>query len=55
MSKENAIEKLDDLEKLLDERISEYHNIGINSAEKHALMLYRGYVWDCRNEIRKGK
>jgi len=57
--KDEIIEEIDGLEKLLSDRISELHNLcgKINGttlqAERHAFILYRNTLWDIRNKIIK--
>jgi hypothetical protein len=43
---DNALYELDELLKLLTERISDLHEVKGGMQARHAYVLYRKYVWD---------
>lgn len=49
----DAIEELDELEKLLTERISDMYEIKGMMQARHAYILYRQKVWNVRDILKK--
>jgi len=47
-----AIETLDELQKLLTERISDLHEVKGGMQARHAYCYYRKYVWDAINLLK---
>jgi len=59
-NKEEILETVDELSKLLDDRISELHNLcgvkeNLLQGERHAFCYYRNYVWKIRDLARQIK
>lgn len=53
---DTAIDTLEELDRLLTERISELHlktsqNIALYQSERHAFVLYRNIVWQAKHEL----
>ena len=51
---DNALELLDDLSKLLDDRIEDLYQVKGGMQSRHAYMFYRDKVWAAREELRNG-
>lgn len=51
---DNALELLDDLSKLLDDRISDLYQIKGGMQSRHAYMFYRDKVWNAIDELKNG-
>ena len=51
---DSALEILDDLSKLLDDRISDLYQIKGGMQSRHAYMFYRDKVWSAMSELRQG-
>lgn len=49
---DNALEILDDLSKLLDDRISDLYQIKGGMQSRHAYMFYRDKVWNAIDELK---
>ena len=49
----NVIGDLDFLTKLLDDRISDLHNVKGGQQARHSYMLYRKYLWEIKAELHK--
>jgi hypothetical protein len=48
-----ALEHNNDLSKMLDDRISDLHQIKGGQQARHAFILYRQYLWNVRDLLRK--
>ena len=48
---ENIIDNIDELSKLLDERIVDLHNIKGAMQARHAYIFYRKLVWNIRDGL----
>ena len=48
----DAISILDDLSKLLDDRISDLYEIKGSMQSRHAYMFYRDKVWDALDKLK---
>ena len=51
---DNALEILDDLSKLLDDRISDLYQVKGGMQSRHAYMFYRDKVWNAISELKQG-
>lgn len=51
---DNALELLDDLSKLLDDRISDLYQVKGGMQSRHAYMFYRDKVWNAMSELNQG-
>ena len=51
---DNALEILDDLSKLLDDRISDLYQVKGGMQSRHAYMFYRDKVWNVISELKQG-
>ena len=51
----DAISILDDLSKLLDDRISDLYEIKGAMQSRHAYMFYRDKVWDAIDKLKDAK
>ena len=51
---DNALEILDDLSKLLDDRISDLYQVKGGMQSRHAYMFYRDKVWNAISELKEG-
>lgn len=49
---DNALELLDDLSKLLDDRISDLYGVKGGMQSRHAYMFYRDKVWGAIDELK---
>lgn len=50
---DNALEILDDLSKLLDDRISDLYQVKGGMQSRHAYMFYRDKVWNAISELKE--
>jgi hypothetical protein len=50
----DVFEDLNHLSKLMDDMISDLHNIKGGQTARHSYMLYRKYIWDIQDELKKG-
>lgn len=50
---DTAYEILNDLSKLLDERIVDLHEVKGGMQARHAYIFYRKHVWDAMDALRK--
>jgi hypothetical protein len=51
---DSALEILDDLSKLLDDRISDLYQVKGGMQSRHAYMFYRDKVWNAMRELNQG-
>jgi hypothetical protein len=51
---DNALEILDDLSKLLDDRVSDLYQVKGGMQSRHAYMFYRDKVWGAMSELNQG-
>ena len=51
---DSALELLDDLSKLLDDRISDLYQVKGGMQSRHAYMFYRDKVWNAMSELNQG-
>lgn len=49
---DKALELLDDLSKLLDDRIEDLYQVKGGMQSRHAYMFYRDKVWDAISELK---
>lgn len=49
--KEDCAEILDELESLIQEKISELHNVKGAQTERHAYIYYRALVWQLKTAL----
>ncbi len=52
---DNALEILDDLSKLFDDRVSDLYQVKGGMQSRHAFMFYRDKVWSAMRELKQGK
>jgi hypothetical protein len=50
----NVIDNLDHLSKLMNDMIVDMHNVKGGQQVRHSYMLYRKYLWDIKDELKKG-
>jgi hypothetical protein len=50
----NIFEDLDFLSRLMDDMISDMHNVKGGQQVRHSYMLYREYMWKIKAELKKG-
>jgi hypothetical protein len=50
----NVFEDLDFLSRLMDDMISDMHNVKGGQQVRHSYMLYREYMWKIKAELKKG-
>jgi hypothetical protein len=50
----NVFEDLDFLSRLMDDMISDMHNVKGGQQVRHSYMLYREYMWKMKAELKKG-
>jgi hypothetical protein len=50
----NVFEDLDFLSRLMDDMISDMHNVKGGQQTRHSYMLYREYMWKIKSELKKG-
>ena len=51
---DNALELLDDLAKMMDDRIVELHKAQGGQQARHAYIFYREKVWNAMSELNQG-
>jgi hypothetical protein len=51
---DNVFEDLDFLSRLMDDMISDMHNVKGGQQVRHSYMLYREYMWKIKAELKKG-
>ena len=51
---ELVFEDLDFLSRLMDDMISDMHNVKGGQQTRHSYMLYREYMWRMKSNLRKG-
>ena len=51
---DNALEILDDLSKLLDDRVSDLYQVKGGMQSRHAYIFYREKVWNAMSELNQG-
>ena len=49
-----VFEDLDFLSRLMDDMISDLHNVKGGQQARHSYMLYREYMWKIKAELKKG-
>ena len=49
-----VFEDLDFLSRLMDDLISDLHNVKGGQTARHSYMLYRKYIWEIQDELKKG-
>jgi hypothetical protein len=52
---ENVLDILDDLAKLLDDRVSDLYQIKGGMQSRHAYIFYREKVWNAMRELKEAK
>jgi len=52
---DNALEILDDLSKLFDDRVSDLYQVKGGMQSRHAFMFYREQVWNAMRELKQSK
>jgi hypothetical protein len=50
----NVFEDLDFLVRLMDDMVSDLHNVKGGQQTRHSYMLYREYMWKIKAELKKG-
>jgi len=50
----NVFEDLDFLSRLIDDMVSDMHNVKGGQQVRHSYMLYREYMWKIKAELKKG-
>ena len=50
----NVFEDLEFLSRLMDDMISDLHNVKGGQTARHSYMLYRKYIWEIQDELKKG-
>ena len=50
----NVFEDLDFLSRLMDDMVSDMHNVKGGQQARHSYMLYREYMWRMKSNLRKG-
>jgi hypothetical protein len=51
---DNVFEDLDFLSRLMDDMVSDLHNVKGGQQARHSYMLYREYMWKIKAELKKG-
>ena len=51
---ELVFEDLDFLSRLMDDMVSDMHNVKGGQQARHSYMLYREYMWKIKAELKKG-
>ena len=51
---ELVFEDLDFLSRLMDDIVSDLHNVKGGQQARHSYMLYREYMWRMKSNLRKG-
>jgi len=49
-----VFEDLNFLSKLMDDMVSDLHNVKGGQQARHSYMLYREYMWKIKAELKKG-
>jgi hypothetical protein len=50
----NVFEDLDFLSRLMDDMVSDMHNVKGGQQVRHSYMLYREYMWKIKAVLKKG-
>ena len=50
----NVFEDLDFLSRLMDDMVSDLHNVKGSQQARHSYMLYREYMWKLKADLKKG-
>ena len=50
----NVFEDLNFLSRLMDDMVSDLHNVKGGQQARHSYMLYREYMWKIKAELKKG-
>jgi len=50
----NVFEDLDFISRLMDDMVSDLHNVKGGQQARHSYMLYREYMWKIKAELKKG-
>ena len=50
----DVFEDLNHLSKLMDDLIVDLHNVKGGQTARHSYMLYRKYIWEIQDELKKG-
>ena len=50
----NVFEDLEFLSRLMDDMISDLHNVKGGQQARHSYMLYREYMWKLKADLKKG-
>ncbi len=50
----NVFEDLDFLSRLMDDMVSDLHNVKGGQQARHSYMLYREHMWKIKAELKKG-
>jgi hypothetical protein len=50
----NVFEDLNFLSRLMDDMVSDLHNVKGGQQTRHSYMLYREYVWRIKAELKQG-
>jgi len=50
----NVFEDLDFLSRLMDDMVSDLHNVKGGQQARHSYMLYREYMWKIKAVLKKG-
>jgi hypothetical protein len=50
----NVFEDLDFLSRLMDDMVSDLHNVKGSQQARHSYMLYREYMWKIKAVLKKG-
>jgi len=50
----NVFEDLDLLSRLMDDMVSDLHNVKGGQQARHSYMIYREYMWKIKAELKKG-
>jgi len=50
----NVFEDLEFLSRLMDDMVSDLHNVKGGQQARHSYMLYREYMWKIKAELKKG-
>jgi hypothetical protein len=50
----NVFEDLDFISRLMDDIVSDMHNVKGGQQARHSYMLYREYMWKIKAELKKG-
>ena len=50
----NVFEDLEFLSRLMDDMVSDLHNVKGGQQARHSYMLYREYMWKLKADLKKG-